>query len=86
MWSNGHTSNGHRYAHIRTTIQRDTCIVYMYTKTHTTHPGENSYSYVNDDVVGLTVVDRFTYFLLHALEQLKPTSNVTLAQLFAWLR
>lgn len=48
--------------------------------------GENSYSYVNDDTIGLTVVDRVTYFLLHKLQTMEPQSTLSVLALIDWLR
>ena len=43
--------------------------------------GENSYSYQNDPVVGVAVIDRFTYHTLEYIEKVGPESNLTLMDL-----
>jgi len=43
---------------------------------------ENSYSHHVDYKLGLTVIDRFTYYTLDFLEEISPDSNVTIATLF----
>lgn len=47
--------------------------------------GEPSWSHSPDGALGLTVVDRFTHYLLAFLEHVAPGSDATLAQLFGSL-
>lgn len=44
--------------------------------------GENSYSHHADDMIGVSVIDRFTYATLDFLEKVQPDSNATIQQLF----
>ena len=47
--------------------------------------GEPSWSFAQDQSVGLSLVDRFTHFALQFLERVGAASDATLAQLFATL-
>ncbi|OMJ29643.1 GPI-anchor transamidase [Smittium culicis] len=44
--------------------------------------GQNSYSYHHDNNLGISVIDRFTYYNLKYLENVKPGSSLTLKDLF----
>ncbi|PVZ98786.1 hypothetical protein BB558_005211 [Smittium angustum] len=44
--------------------------------------GQNSYSYLHDNALGVSVIDRFTYYNLKYLENVKPGSTQTLKDLF----
>ncbi|OLY81583.1 GPI-anchor transamidase [Smittium mucronatum] len=43
--------------------------------------GQNSYSYFHDNNLGISVIDRFTYYNLKYLENVKPGSSLTLRDL-----
>lgn len=45
--------------------------------------GENSYSHVNDPALGVSVIDKFTHYMLQFMEQVNKTSKSTMADLFA---
>ena len=48
--------------------------------------GEKSYSHHSDPVVGLSVIDQFTFFTLQFMEQLQVGSSATLLDLVSFLR
>ncbi|KAF8317658.1 hypothetical protein DL93DRAFT_2042420, partial [Clavulina sp. PMI_390] len=69
----------------------DTCqATSMYSKlyspnilaTGSSQVGENSYSYANDDEVGVAVIDGFTHHILEFFEKVEKTSNKTMQDLF----
>ena len=47
--------------------------------------GENSYSHHLDRSIGLSVIDRFTYWTLEFMESVTPHAGATLAQWFSQL-
>jgi phosphatidylinositol glycan class K len=47
--------------------------------------GENSYSHHLDRSIGLSVIDRFTYWTLEFMERVNPHSAATIAQWFGTL-
>ena len=48
--------------------------------------GEDSYSHHADEVIGVPIIDRFTFYLAHFLCGLAPGSNATLQDLADYLR
>ncbi|KAJ7154799.1 peptidase C13 family-domain-containing protein [Mycena filopes] len=44
---------------------------------------QNSYSYENDNDIGVSVIDRFTHYILEFMEQINKTSHESMADLFA---
>ncbi|EIN03826.1 hypothetical protein PUNSTDRAFT_55922 [Punctularia strigosozonata HHB-11173 SS5] len=44
--------------------------------------GENSYSYENDNDIGVAVIDSFTHWVLEFMEGINKTSDATMADLF----
>jgi len=44
--------------------------------------GENSYSYENDEDVGVSVIDSYTHFVLEYLEGINKTSTTSMKDLF----
>ncbi|KAF8342612.1 peptidase C13 family-domain-containing protein [Cantharellus anzutake] len=70
----------------------DTCqAVSMYSKfyspnilaTGSSQVGESSYSYENDDEIGVSVIDSYTHFVLEYLEGINKTSQATMEDFFA---
>ncbi|KAG6873586.1 glycosylphosphatidylinositol anchor biosynthesis [Termitomyces sp. T159_Od127] len=45
--------------------------------------GENSYSYENDNDIGVAVIDSYTHFVLEYMERINKTSHHTMSDLFA---
>jgi len=45
--------------------------------------GENSYSHHSDADVGVSVIDRFTYYTLEYMEKVTPASNLSIMDLFS---
>jgi len=43
---------------------------------------ESSYAHHTDDAVGLSMIDRFTYYSLEFFETVTPESNITLYHMF----
>ncbi|KAJ7716094.1 phosphatidylinositol glycan anchor biosynthesis, class K, isoform CRA_c, partial [Mycena metata] len=44
---------------------------------------QNSYSYENDNDIGVSVIDRYTHYILEFMEQINKTSHESMADLFA---
>ncbi|KAF5375734.1 hypothetical protein D9615_009404 [Tricholomella constricta] len=44
--------------------------------------GENSYSYENDNDIGVAVIDAYTHYVLEYMESINKTSHKTMADLF----
>ncbi|KAF8903900.1 peptidase C13 family-domain-containing protein [Gymnopilus junonius] len=44
--------------------------------------GENSYSYANDNDIGVAVIDSFTHYILEFMEKINKTSQVSMQDLF----
>lgn len=44
--------------------------------------GENSYSYENDNDIGVAVIDAYTHYVLEYMEGINKTSHMTMADLF----
>ncbi|KAF8196655.1 peptidase C13 family-domain-containing protein [Mycena galopus ATCC 62051] len=44
---------------------------------------QNSYSYENDPELGISVIDRFTHYILEYMEKINKTSHDSMADLFA---
>ncbi|KAJ6487626.1 glycosylphosphatidylinositol anchor biosynthesis protein [Mycena sanguinolenta] len=45
---------------------------------------QNSYSYENDPDLGVSVIDRFTHYVLEYMERINKTSHESMADLFAY--
>ncbi|KAK7044918.1 GPI-anchor transamidase [Favolaschia claudopus] len=45
---------------------------------------QNSYSYENDNDLGISVIDRFTHYVLEFMERINKTSHESMADLFAY--
>jgi len=43
---------------------------------------QSSYAYDTDEVIGLSMIDRFTYYSLEFFETITPESNITLEKMF----
>ncbi|KAF9025176.1 hypothetical protein BDZ89DRAFT_954069, partial [Hymenopellis radicata] len=44
--------------------------------------GENSYSYSNDNDLGVSIIDRYTHYILQFMEGINKTSHTTMEDLF----
>jgi phosphatidylinositol glycan class K len=44
--------------------------------------GENSYSHINDNDIGVAVIDAFTHYVLQFMEKINKTSQVSMQELF----
>ncbi|KJA21422.1 hypothetical protein HYPSUDRAFT_140580 [Hypholoma sublateritium FD-334 SS-4] len=69
----------------------DTCQANtMYSKLYSPHIlaagssnlGESSYSHVNDNDIGVAVIDAFTHYVLEFMEKINKTSQVSMQELF----
>ncbi|PVU99583.1 hypothetical protein BB560_005478, partial [Smittium megazygosporum] len=50
--------------------------------TGSSNKGEDSFSHLHDDILGVSVIDRFTYYSLKYLENVKHGSKLTIENLF----